>query len=359
MQAPPTRVIAKVFFTVVAFAAALYFAYLIGDILKLLFVSLFLALALGPAVDFLQRRLRIPRPGAILSTYVLLFVVFFGIALLIVPTTINQADSLVRNLPEYIEQVRENDRFREYDNKYGITDKLKDQADELPSRLPDAANAVQGVTVGIFTAAVQLISVLTVVFFLLLDGGRLIAALKRIMGPERAERFDVISNDIYRSVSGYVVGKLLMSLVAGVISYVTMLILGVPFAVPLAIFMAFISLIPMVGATIGAILIGLVTLLNDFPTDTIIWIVVTVIYQQLENSVLQPVIFKKTVDVHPLMVVVSILIGASLLGILGALVAIPVAAAGQIVVRDWWYFRQKRLGLIPVEPEPEPAEGSA
>ncbi len=115
--------------------------------------------------------------------------------------------------------------------------------------------------------------------------------------------------------------------------------LGVPFAVPLGVTMAFFGLIPLVGATIGGVIVAIVTLFQDFPRDTIIWIVYLVVYQQVENSVLQPTIFRKTVNVHPLAVIVAILIGSALLGIVGALLAIPVAAAIQIIAKDRYEAR--------------------
>jgi predicted PurR-regulated permease PerM len=115
--------------------------------------------------------------------------------------------------------------------------------------------------------------------------------------------------------------------------------------------MAFLDLIPLVGATIGGVAIGLVTLFHSFPTATIVWIVVLLVYQQIENNVLQPVVYRRTVDVHPLLVIFSILIGSSLLGVLGALMAIPIAAAVQIVVRELWDVRGERNAVRIADPD--------
>ena len=159
-------------------------------------------------------------------------------------------------------------------------------------------------------------------------------------------------------------GNFIISVIAGLVTYVTLEILGVPFTVPLSVLMAFLDLIPLVGATIGGITIGLVTVFNDFPTATIVWAVVFIVYQQVENNVIQPVVYRRTVNVPPLAVIVAILIGSSLLGVLGALVAIPVAAAVQIVAKDVWRRRAGEPALthgdpldpqLAPEPEPEPA----
>jgi len=257
----------------------------------------------------------------------------------VVPPIVTQVASLAKDIPGYLDDLRKNDQFRKYDEKYKITTKLEDQARKLPSRLADAADALRAVTVGAFSAAVQLVTVLTITFFLLLDGGGLVDRAVRLLGDERARRLRPLLDDIYKAVAGYVAGNLVISLIAGLTTYVTLSALNVPFAVPLSVLLAFLDLIPLVGATIGGILIGLVTLFNDFPTSTIIWVVVFVVYQQIENNILQPVVYRRTVNVAPLLVIVSVLVGSSLLGVLGALLSIPVAAAIQILARDWWRWR--------------------
>jgi predicted PurR-regulated permease PerM len=129
-------------------------------------------------------------------------------------------------------------------------------------------------------------------------------------------------------------------------------ILGVPFAAPLAVLAGLFSLVPLVGATIAAVLIGIVTLFADFPTDTILWAVWAIVYQQLENNLLQPQIQKRTVNVNGFIVLVSVLFGATLLGVLGALVAIPIAASIQIILREWWQYRRESHLVKPTEPPP-------
>jgi predicted PurR-regulated permease PerM len=277
---------------------------------------------------------------------------------------VEQVANLSEDIPEYLQDLRDNETFRDYDDRYDITTRLEEQARELPARLGDATGALQAVTVGVFSAIVQLVTVLTMTFFLLLDGRRLVAWGMGLVEPRRRERLQAVGAGIYRSVSGYVAGALTISTINGFLSYVVMTILGVPFAVPLAVLMAFLGLIPLIGATIGAVIIGVVTAFNDFPADTIVWVVYAVLYQQAENNILQPAVYRRAVNVHPLIVIIAILIGASLLGVLGALVAIPVAATVQIIVRDLWEHRrtpaEELLDLPPgVEdeppPEPEPA----
>jgi predicted PurR-regulated permease PerM len=356
---PTTRTIVRIALTIAATAIALYLLWLVRQPLLLVFISGFLAVALGPPVDFFARR-GFRRPLAILTVYFLMFAAIVGVGLLVVPPIVSQVENFASDAPGYIHDLRKSSTFRKYDNRYHITRTLNEQAQSLPKRLGQAAGALQSVTVGVFSALVQLVTVLTMTFFLLLDGDRLVAFLLRLSGRREA-RYRVIAAEIYRSVSGYVAGNLVISFIAGSVAYVTMLLLGIPFAVPLAVLMAFLDLIPLVGATLGAIAIGIVTAFFDFPTSTIIWAVVQLVYQQVENNVLQPVVYRTTVNVPPLLVIVAILIGAKLLGVLGALVAIPIAAAIQIIVKDTWFRNTDEPSLThgdPLDPQParEPAQ---
>jgi predicted PurR-regulated permease PerM len=150
-----------------------------------------------------------------------------------------------------------------------------------------------------------------------------------------------------------VAGNLLISVIAGTLSYFMMVALGIPFAVPLAVLVAFFDLIPLVGSTIAGAIVAIVAAIVGFPGKLIAWVVFLIVYQQVENNVIQPVVYKRTVAIHPLLVIVAVLIGGSLLGILGALLAIPIAATVQIVVKEWWQLRRERLlpdgGTLPAE----------
>lgn len=340
-----TRMIVKAFFTLVGLFAFVYVVYVVRSVVLLVFIAGFLAVALGPAVDRLSRGF-LPRSAAILVTYLAILAVIVGVGLLVVPPIVDQVDQLAKDVPGYLDDLRRNRTFREYDNRYDLSKKLTDQASSLPSRLGDAAGALQSVTVGVFSAAVQLITVLTMTFFLLLDGRRFVEFFLRVGGRRSESRLRPLAEDIYRSTAGYVAGVLTLGTCAGVSAFIVLELLGTTFAVPLAVLMFFLDLVPLVGATIGGAVIAIVTAFTDFPSDLVIWTIFFLVYQQVENNILQPLIYKRAVSVSPLLVIVSILVGSTLLGVLGALVAIPVAAAIQIVVRDLWSNGHIR-GTIP------------
>jgi len=354
------RSIARIILVAAGVLAALYFLYLIRQVIGLMFIAIFLAVALGPAVDFFHHG-KVPRAAAIIGVFLLIFLFIFLIGLLVVPPVVDEVDEFASDVPSYIDELRSSSTLRRYDDRYGITEQLERQAATLPRRLGDAAGALQNVTVGVFSAIFQLIVVLVMTFFLLLDGKRAIAFFYREAGPEREERVSTIAGHVYRAVGGYVTGAFSIAFIAGVATYVMLLALGVPFAVPLSVLMAFFVLIPLVGATIGGVIIAVVAGVDNFPTGLIAWLVFLVVYQQIENNVLQPFVYRRTLALHPLLVIVAVLVGASLLGILGALLALPAAATLQILVKDYYHFRRNplaRTGADQTEPTTELGLGS-
>jgi predicted PurR-regulated permease PerM len=328
--------------------AALYFVYLIRTVLGLVLIAIFFALAIAPAVNFLNDR-KVPRWAAILLVYLGIAGSIFGVGLLVVPPIVNGVNNLSHDLPGYIDDLNKNKTFRKYDNKYDITKKLKDQADQLPSKLGDAAGTLRDVTVGVFSSFVELFSILVIAFFLAKDGDRILRFGFRQLSPEREKRVRAVAGDVSDAVTGYVFGNFVISVLAGLVTYVTLTILGVPFALPLAILFGFFDLVPLVGATLGGILVGIVVAFTNFPLGLIVWVAVLIVYQQIENNLVQPFVYGRAVQLHPLLVIIAILIGGALLGILGALVAIPVAAAVQAVVRDYWRFSRPTLPEVVEE----------
>jgi predicted PurR-regulated permease PerM len=337
-----TRTVVRVIMTAVAVVALLYFLYLIRQVLGAIFIAIFIAIALAPVVEFLTRR-KVPRSLAILLAYIALLGSVFGLGLLVVPPIVTGVNGFVDDVPGYVDDLRNSKTFAKYDDKYDVTPKLKEQAKKLPAHLTDAASGLQAVTVGVFGAVLQLVTILVMAFFLLKDGRRLIEFGIRELGPEQGKRAERILADIYQAVGGYVAGNLMISLVAGVSSYIVMKIIGIPFAVPLAVMIAFLDLIPLIGSTIGGAIVAIAAAVVGFPDKLIIWLIFLVVYQQVENNLLQPVVYKRTVQIHPLLVIVAVLIGGSLLGVLGALLSIPIAATIQIIVKDWWGYRRGRL----------------
>jgi len=297
-------------------------------------------------------------------------IVYFGLLLvpilliaLIVPPLITEGNNFADNVPQYADDVTEfvqkNKRLRELNADYDITQKLQDEAGKLPNRLGGAAGTLRDIGFGIVNSLFALLTILVMTAFLLGSGKRWTDRIISSRPPEERQRLRRSLDHMAGAVSGYVAGALTIALIAGTATFVVLTILGVPFSGPLAVLAGLMSLIPLVGATIAAVLIGVVTLFEDFPTATIIWTIWAIVYQQLENNLIQPQIQKRTVNVHPFITIVAVLFGGTLLGIMGAIAAIPIAASIQILVREYVDLRTLSLKTAPphppAAPPPDPA----
>jgi predicted PurR-regulated permease PerM len=346
----------RIVLIVVAVAVCLYLIYQVRRPLTWIGISVFLALALAGPVNRLSRHMR--RGFAIALVYVGLLAVPFALIALIVPPFITEGNNFANNLPKYSRDVthfvERNERLRELNKDYDITEKLQDEADKLPSKLGGAATTLRDVGIAIVNSLFALITILVLTAFMLGSGRKWVDGALALRPPEQRERLARSADRIAGAVGGYVAGALFIAVIAGVATYIMLTVLGVPFAAPLAVIAGLFSLIPLVGATIAAVLIGLVTVFDNFPTVTIIWAVWAIVYQQFENHVIQPQVQKRTVNVHPFITIVSVLIGSTLLGILGALIAIPIAASIQILIRE--YFDPRTLSI---RKEPPPQDPSA
>jgi len=338
------RTVAKAVLTTLVIAAALYLVYRLRDVVILVGMAAFVAVALAPGVALLQRH-RVPRALAILLVYVGLLGGAFGLGLVLVPPIVEGVETAVADAPAWVADIRDSEALRRYDERYHLTDHIRDQSDKLPRALDNAAGELETVTVGAFKRLFELITVLVIAFFLLLDAPRWIDALFRRLPLEHERRARGVAQEMASVVGGYVVGSFAIAALAGLFSFLMMKLLGLPFAVPLAVLMAFTALIPLIGSAIGATPIALVAALHSFPEALVVWVVAFVLYQQLESHVLGPYVYKRTLRLHPLLAIVSVLAGASLMGILGALLAIPIAAMIQILIREY-------VRLAPPRPEP-------
>ena len=350
------RDIVRIVLTVVCVVITLYLLWTLRKPIGWLLAAIFLATALSPPVNWLSRRMR--RGFAIAITYMGLLLVPILLIALIVPPLISQGNTLADHVPRYADDVtnyvQKNRTLRNLNEDYDITTKLQKEAGKLPSRLGGAAGTLRDIGLGIVNSLFALLTILVMTAFILGSGRRWTDQFIGSRPPEQRERLRRSLDNISSAVSGYVAGALTIAFIAGTATFIVLSILGVPFAGPLAVMAGLASLIPLVGATIAAVIIGLVTVFNDFPTDTIIWIVWAIAYQQIENNLIQPQIQKRTVNVQPLITIFAVLCGATLLGVVGAIAAIPIAASIQILLRE--YVDLRTFSMRPHEPEPPPAE---
>jgi predicted PurR-regulated permease PerM len=363
MQPPahdiPARTVVRVVTIVVTAVLVLYLIYLLRKPIGWVLTATFIAIALSGPVNRLNQHMR--RGIAIALVYLALILVPVGLTALVVPPLVTQGTSLAEDLPNYANDVQDyvnkNKRLRKLDDKYDITGSLQKQADQLPGKIGDAAKVLSDIGLGLVNSIFALVNILILSIFIVAGGRGWTDAALRLRPEAERDRMRRILDSTASAVGGYVQGALTIALIAGVQSFIVMEILGVPFAAPLAVLAGLASLIPLVGATVAAIVIGLVTLFNDFPTDTIIWALWAIVYQQIENNIIQPQVQRRTVRVQPFIVLTAVLFGSTLLGVLGAIVAIPIAASIQIVVREWWAWRQEVRQAALIDPDKPPPQG--
>ena len=313
---------------------------------RFLTVWIFLAMAVGVGIGFV-----FPEAVNRFNTAVSIGTTNIPIAigLILIPPLVEQGVKLAENLPGYAQDLNEafdeNPQLREANEKYDITTKLEDVAENLVSRLGDAAGALIDIGAGLVSSIFALVTILVISMFMIGRGQAWRDALLRYRPPQQAERIRRATDAIAYAIGSYIGGALAQAAIAGFVAWLMLVILGVPSPLPLALIIAMLDLIPLVGATLGAVIVGVVTLFVDFPTTTIIWAIFAIAYQQFENYVVQPRIQSRAVELDPVLVVVAALFGGALLGVIGALLAIPTAAAIQIAVREWLEYRRETAAL--------------
>jgi predicted PurR-regulated permease PerM len=351
-----TRSVVRTVLTVIACVFALYLIYLLRKPLTWIFIAGFIAIALSGPVTFLRRWMK--RGLAVAVVYAGLILVPILIVASLVPPIVTQGNNLAQSLPDYAQDltefVQKNGQLRQLEEDYDITGKLEEQAAKLPARLGDAAGVLSDIGVGVVNSLFAAITIVVLSVFMLNSARAWLDAFADRYPPDRARWMKRLYDRIGATVGNYVAGALLQATIAGVLAWLMLTILGVPYALPLAVVVFLLDLVPLVGATLGAIIVGVVTLFSDFPVDTIVWVIFSVIYQQVENTVIQPRIQARAVAVHPFVVLVSVLFGSTLFGVLGALLAIPVAAAIQITIRELQAFKDTPAEDLPPPGVPAP-----
>ena len=318
-------------------------------ILIWIFVAIFLALALNPGVEWLLAHGVRRRGFAVGITFVGAIVVISAIAATIIPTLVDQVNEFVDAVPGYFEDLtRGRGPLGFLEREYQITERVREALEEGGAgRILGFSGTALAITKGVITAVIATVTIAFLTLFMLLEGPTWVERLYSLLPEEQQPRWRAVGDEIYRTIGGYVTGNLVISVIAGVVSTAVLVLLDVPYAVALGLLVALLDLIPLAGATIAAIMVTTVAFL-DSTTSGIIVLIFFVLYQQLENHVLQPLIYSRTVQLSPLAVLVAVLIGAKLAGILGALGAIPVAGTIQVVLRDW--LKHRRGGMIERPP---------
>jgi predicted PurR-regulated permease PerM len=348
------RTILVVLGLIILTALSLRLFLLAWHVITWVLIAAFLAMALDPAVKFFERK-GLQRGIAAALVFGLTLLAFAGLGYLVIPRLIEQVTNFVEAVPDFVEDLTAGR------GPLGFLQEDYDIVDRVRSAIEDqGVGGVLGVTEpaiavaqGVVAAVVGVITIVFLTFFMLLEGPRAVDRFLQVLPEGARPRWERVGNDIYRTVGGYVSGNLLISLIAGIASMIILFVLGSDYAVALAVVVALFDLVPLAGATIAAVLVSTVVFIELGWVKGVIIVGFFLVYQQLENHVLQPLIYGRTVQLSPLAVLIAVLIGAELAGVLGALAAIPVAGTLQAIGRE--LLRYRRETLLPPSGPPAAA----
>jgi predicted PurR-regulated permease PerM len=320
----------------------LYALYTVRAILIRILIALFIAVSLDPAVRWLTRR-GMRRGVAVTLIFLLALALAAAFLISVIPPLVTQGRNLADDLPDYLGRLQDrSSQFRQLNDRYNITDQLQGLATTLPSRL---GTGLLGFTGRVFGAVFNGLTVLVFTIYFMADMPRIRSGVVRLFPVGRRPHARRVVDLVVDKVGGYMIGNIIISLIAGVASFIAFTLLGVAFPVPLAFVVAICDLIPMIGATLGAIIGVTVAVFSTDLVHTLLVAAFFIAYQQLENYVIAPRVLKTTVELGAAAVLIAGLIGATVLGLVGALMAIPVAAAFNVLLNERLIAHETAAGV--------------
>jgi predicted PurR-regulated permease PerM len=340
------RLVLVIIALLLAVTVAILLAIELHRIIALVVIAAFFATLLNPLVDLLTR-LRLKRGLAAGIVFLLGIATFTAMIYAFVRPIYDNGRRFADDLPGFVDRAQRGEgRVGELIKRYNVDEFVRENAPKIRDALNNAGGPAVRTARSVATGAFALLTILVLAFLMLLEAPGIIKAFLNLLPPNRAEQVRRIGSDAAGAVTGYMFGNLVISLVAGLTTFVTLQVTGVPFPFVLALWVGFADLLPLVGATLGAVPTVAIAFLHSTGAGIVV-LVMFIVYQQVENHVLQPVVMSRTVRLNPLLVLLAVLVGVELAGFVGALLAIPAAGVIQVVVRDVWDERQGEFKAEP------------
>ncbi len=309
-----------------------------------LILALIVAMVLDPAVKFLYR-FHLRRSAASVIVFVAALMLFVLFVFLMTRPLYNAGVRFSHELPSLVNQAQTGTgRLGVLIRKFHIDTYVQANSSKLTSVLSKASGPALVAAKTFLSGIARVVTIFLLSLFIEIEAPLLFAALYQFVGPDKRSSLMRVRQRLVKAITGYVLGNLATSVIAGIVVYVALVILGVPFAIVLAVWVALVDLLPLVGGLLAGVITVVFALLHSLAAG-IIMAVVFVVYQQLENHILNPVIMSRTVRLNTLWVLISVLIGADLLGIIGALIGIPAAATIQVIGAEIWAVQQEKRGI--------------
>ena len=346
-------------FAVLATAAVVLFVLETRLSLTLTIAAMMVAIALDHVVQRMQTR-GLRRGWAIALTTLAVVLLLIGLMLIVVPTAVHQLRDFFSSVPRILADLRQSPRFQGLNARFGIEERLKDALSGAFGLAQTAVNPILAAVTSALSAVAGFVTVLALTVFMLVFGGNLVKRMLTLVPPTDRPRWEVVLAKSYRAVGGYLGGVLFICSVNATLTTTVLALIGTPYFLPLGLLSGFSSLVPYAGPILTGGLITLLTLVTGGAVKALITLGYFLLYGQLEGNVLGPFVFRRTVHLDPLVTLLGVLFLAELLGIAGAVVAVPAVALAQIVVRELIAARRDRLAAdaaaLGVTTSPSPAQ---
>lgn len=317
----------------------LFFLYLIKEVLAILFISLIFASAVDSWVDKLEK-IKFPRWLSILLIYIVLIVIVFFAVYILIPPMTEQIGQLANNFPAYTEKISGAiENLKNFSANHGVLGELDNGISAIKDNLSEFVSSAFSTVAGIFGGIVSFFVVLVITFYMTVEESAVKRTITFIL-PEKYQPFTLqLINKVQRKIGDWLKGQLLLSLIIGILVYIGLLILGVNYALVLAVIAAIGEFVPYLGPVIAAIPAVFLTFAQS-PVKGLFVLILFVIIQQIENQILVPKVMQKVVGLNPIISIIALLVGAKVAGIVGVILAIPVATAVSVIASEIWLARE-------------------
>jgi predicted PurR-regulated permease PerM len=330
-------------------ALAVYLAIVASEVLLTIGLAFVFALGLEPLVRWFTRR-GVGRGKAALLVFALLFVIASVLIIWAATPIWNEVRQLTDDLPGYIDDLKDEPLFNQLDENTDVTDKAQNLAQDATREIPKGASALLGITGALVGSVLSVVTLVFLTLFLLIGLPDLKRGALALLPPAEATRVDRVIEEVTETISYSLLGNLAISVIAGTVVGVTALIIGAPFPIVLAVIVGLFDLIPQVGSMIAAIIVVAITLAGAGAAEAAIMLIVILVYQQIENYVIQPLVYRRAVELSGFATIAVVLAGGALLGVIGAILAVPVAASLKVVFRELTAARRERMAALRAEP---------
>jgi predicted PurR-regulated permease PerM len=325
-----------------------------GEVILTIMLSLVFAFGLDPVVTWFTRR-GMGRGKAALLVFFLLFLAVSILVIWAVTPVWNEVRGLVQEVPSYLEDLKDEPAFKQLQENADAVDKAQDVAKDAAQEIPKAASALLGITGDLVGSVLSVVTLVFLTLFLLIGLPDFKRAVLALLSPADAQRVGRVLDDVTKTISFSLLGNIAISVIAGSVVGVTAVIIGAPFPIVLALIVGLFDLIPQIGSLIAAVIVVSITLAGAGVGPAAILAVVILIYQQVENYVIQPVVYRQAIELSGFTTIAVVMIGGALMGVLGAILAVPVAGSLKVIFREVTASRRERMEALRAGAHDQPS----